>query len=59
MVRLIDAMLRMTEREEVLRLKAATLKRQEVALVEEASRLEREKLLHIRELKRIRDEVMG
>ncbi|KAJ1616756.1 hypothetical protein T492DRAFT_894871 [Pavlovales sp. CCMP2436] len=44
------------EREEVLRLKAATLKRQEAALAEESARIERDKLLHIRELKRIRDE---
>jgi hypothetical protein len=47
----------LTEREEGLRLKAATLKRQEGSLVDEAARIERDKLLHIRELKRIRDEV--
>lgn len=45
------------EREDVLRLKSLTLKRLEAALVDERARLEREKQVHIRELKRIRDEV--
>lgn len=41
------------ERDEVLKLRAAALKKEDAALVQEAEKLERERNLHVRELKRI------
>ena len=41
------------ERDEVLKLRAATLKKEEISLTTELEKLERERNLHVRELKRL------
>lgn len=44
------------EQDEILKLRAATLKKEDMELQMEMEKLERERNLHIRELKRIHNE---